>query len=98
MHGAGGRLRTQQVGRAHLNSGGAQRDRGRYSFRIHNAASSDYGNPHSSQDLRQQRKSASLFGQIVGQKNSAMPAGFKTLGNDGVGTVRFKPSRLVDGR
>jgi len=48
--------------------------------------------------LRQQRKRPDLRRQILGQEDSAMTACLETLRDDGIGTVRFEPSRLLDCR
>ena len=98
MHGAGFGFRTQQIGSADLNARRAQRHRGRYAARIGDPAGGDHGYPDGFDDLRQQRKSSNLGGQILRQKNSTMTAGLRALRNDGIDASLLQPQRFCDSR
>ena len=97
VQGARGRFRAQQVGRADLHAGRAQRQRRGHAARVGDAAGRDHRHPHRAHHLRQQRKRALLQAQIGRQEQAAVAAGFQALRDDRVDAVRFEPERLVDG-
>jgi hypothetical protein len=93
---AGGCFGAPHEGSADLYCDGAQRQRGGDAICIRNSTGCDYRNLHGIDDLRKKRERSHLRGNVVGQKHTAMAAGFKALCHHGVSAVTFEPNRLLN--
>ena len=92
------RFRAPEIGRADLHAGGAERERCRDAARVGDGAGGDDRHLHGIDDLRHQRESAGLRGDVVGQEHAAMAAGLVALRDDRVDAALFEPARFGDGR
>ena len=94
MYRAGGRFGTEEIGRPDLHPRGTESHRGGDTIRVGDTACGNNRHLHGTHDLRQQCHRSRLRDEIIGQENTAVPSGFKTLRDDGVNPMRFEPARL----
>ena len=71
MDGRNCRLRRRKIGGAYLHSGGAQRERCRYSSSVRESSRRDHRNADGVDDLRQERNQAGLAPYVLGIKSQA---------------------------
>jgi len=81
-------------GRANLNTGCAKRKSSPYPAPVCDGTGGNDGNGYGIKHLRQQREQADLRIPIGFKKDTAMPAAFPTLRDDGVRTPLLEPLRL----
>ena len=95
---AGGRFRTQEIGRANLHPGCAEGHCRRNPFGLGNPPRCNHRKPDRLHNLRQQGEGTHLGSYIFRHEHAPVPARLKTLSNNGVNALGFEPAGFFNGR